>query len=114
MDLTLSKDGLRRMTMRVEHRIGSAEIAGALFVTGSTWEELTRAQVLKIVRDVAQCGGSDRYQPDCGFNVDWDEDPEDYQPRAAWAVATVRRLWPELDDSALKDFEKTYSGIGVA
>lgn len=110
MNFADSKDGLKRATIRVEHRVGSSEIAGALFVRHSAGDELTKTQALDAVREVALNQGSEGYSPDCGFDVQQYEDADEYGPRAAWAAATVRRLWPELDDEALRDFEELYTG----
>jgi hypothetical protein len=107
------RDGRRRTTISVRQLIGSAEIAIVLFTQDdAVGEKPTRTEVLRLVREVAHQSGRNGLSPECG--VDLDEGYEnEYAPAARRAAATVRRLWPELDDADLRRFEELYAMPGV-
>lgn len=103
---TMRRGGTRRLTMAVKHHIGSREIAIVLLTKGAEGTDMTRAQVLDLVRDVAQERGGQGLFPDCGVDVDGYE--EEFAGHAKWASDTVRRLWPDLDDEELRLFDEQY------
>ena len=113
LKLTRSRDGVKRANITVQHRIGSRDIATALFThPDSVSVTPTRTAVLNLVREVAARKGELGLAPECGVDID-----EGYEAAfardARRAVATVRRLWPELDDADLAEFEKDYAMPGV-
>lgn len=112
-DLDLSRDGLYRTTIAVKHRVGSQEIAMVLFrLCDSVGDKPSKKQVMELVREMAEKQGRDGLWPECGVDIEQGYEAE-YAPDARRAVATVRRLWPELDDVDLADFERMYAMPGV-
>lgn len=112
-DLDLYRDGLYRATIAVKHRVGSQEIAMTIFrLCDSIGDKPSRKQVMDLVREMAHKQGSDGLWPECGVEIGEGYEA-DYAPDARRAVATVRRLWPELDDSDLANFERMYAMPGV-
>ncbi len=72
---TLRRSGTLRMTMAVKHHVGSREIAIVLLTKGAEGTDMSRAEVLDLVREVAQERGGQGLMPDCG--VDFEDGYED-------------------------------------
>lgn len=107
MRFTLRRNGRHELTMAFKHYIGGAEIAMVLFTRAIEGTEMSRAEILRLVRDSVQEHGTRAYAPECGVDIS-DGYEDEFAEHARWAIATVRRLWPELDDDTLRQFEKQY------
>lgn len=109
MKLARWNDRRRRGVISVKHVIGSQEIAMVLFQHASeVSEKPSRGEVLTLVREVAFRSGQNGLWPECGADVEEGYERE-AAPDARRAVATVRRLWPDLDDDDLRTFEQDYA-----
>lgn len=118
MRFTLRESGFYRATVVVKHCPGSADLARFLCRNegrgygfdgpcedGTPGTEMTRGQLAAAFRGLAKSEGADSYA-DTALDT-WDEElSKDQALRVVrWAIDTVRRLHPELDDDRLRDYE---------
>jgi hypothetical protein len=95
MKPTNSKDGKKRVDMRITHRVGGEDFVSALCVLHQSDDadelpDLTRAQIEEKVREVLTKRPDDRYW--------WRDDLEDDDADTLleWAEELVQRRFPEL------------------
>lgn len=115
-------DGRRRTSMRIEFTFGSIEMANALAANADGGYDYngpprsehddpatrfeSRKQLLELMRQFLTSRGSDLW-----FTDSWCEclHPSEQAELAHWAAGEVRRLFPELDDNKLHDWEQGWS-----
>ena len=95
---TMSRDGKRRMTLRMEKRVDLTDLANALaYVTTQEAEfdpddlpdRVGRERLLKIARDVYLTGGTNAADY-------WRDHTEDADEIEEWATGVAARAFPEL------------------
>lgn len=88
MNVTASKDGIRRATMQIPFRIGEDELVYAAARVYDSGKFPSRANVLQSLRDILSTHGEE-------WHWEWERQPdlEQYRPRAE---EQVRRLFPEF------------------
>lgn len=126
MKLTLRRNGRKMTTVTTAHHIGSAELAKMLCrfegagygVTGPDVYgkdpdreiPLTRGVLGDTVRSILEDWGRDAYQSESNWAENYSK--AEAAILAAWAVREIRRLYPGLDDDALRLFEAEYDADG--
>lgn len=115
MRTTLRRNGRRMATFHLQMHLGGAEIAellaGCAAVYGHGDEPaLGTAAVEALIREELAQRGQGAFVKIGGWTDGSEYDGSEIMEIGAWAVATVRRCWPELDDQALADWEYEYTG----
>lgn len=102
-------------TFHLAMHLGGAEIAellayrAAVFGRGDE-PELGPGAVEEMIREELSLKGRGAYERVGGWTDGSEYSGPEVIEIGEWAVATVRRCWPELDDEALADWEYEYTG----
>ena len=127
MRFTDRKDGRKHTVLTFRHHPGSVELAVIMCRYHRLFgfdgpddtrdgitigRALTRADLAESVRQAIDINGRRAYA-----RPDWDEWAEHLSWRhtravVRWAVGTVRRLYPDLDDAALREWEASWAYTG--
>jgi hypothetical protein len=90
LNFTNSKDGKKRVTLRVEHRMEKDDLARALAVEVNRSEpfddlpeEMSEAEVMRRIRELLQ---------NSGFDATWGEDVD--ETFTEWATRQIERILP--------------------
>jgi hypothetical protein len=116
MRATLRRNGRRMATFHLSMHLGGAEIAellayyAAVFGRRGDEPELGPGAAEKLIREQLIWKGTGAYEKVGGWTDGSEYDGSEIIEIGQWAVATVRRCWPELDDEALADWEYEYTG----
>lgn len=113
MKPTLRRNGKHMVTVKATHHIDSDTIASILAKAVEAdidddgqliLPRLSRAAAEQMIRRFLADHGNEGWWM-------WEDalDADEVGERGRWAAATVRRLWPALDDDDLARFEKPYT-----
>lgn len=113
---TLRRDGRNRLTLKTAHHVDGVDIALMLccywasgYALMGVGQKLSRAALDTFVRRVLTDYGNDARSRS---EASWADDHtcDEAEQIATWAVETVRRVYPELDDKHLDAFLREFTG----
>lgn len=113
---TLRRDGIHRLTVRVDHHLTGADIAEMLCrhrasgfgVTYEPGNRLTKVALDKFVRAALAAYGDEAW---AAMDDQWADDCDDYAEAhrvAHWAEISVGMAYPDLKDAALDAWFREY------